>query len=107
MPSMMQAGDYSATLHYLKGVHALGPERAKASGRAVVDAMKAIPTEDPLFGSGSVRVDGRKLNPSYLFQINSPEESKYPWDYHKLIRTIPADQAFRPLTEGGCNLVKT
>ena len=106
MPSMVQAGDYSATLHYLKAAQALGVERAKASGRAVVEAMKAIPTEDPLFGPGSVRPDGRKLNPMYLFQVKSPEESKYPWDYYRLVRTIPADQAFRPLAEGGCPLVK-
>jgi len=107
MPSMVQAGDYSATLHYLKAAQALGAERAKASGRAVVEAMKAMPTEDPLFGAGSVRADGRKLNPMYLFQVKSPEESQYPWDYYKLIRTIPADEAFRPLTEGGCSLIRT
>jgi branched-chain amino acid transport system substrate-binding protein len=107
MPGMIHAGDYSATLHYLKAVHAVGVDRAKASGRAVVDAMKAMPTEDPLFGPGSIRVDGRKLNPMYLFQVKSPEESKYPWDYYKLLRTIPADQAFRPLADGGCSLVRT
>lgn len=106
MPSMIQAGDYSATLHYLKAVRALGPERAGASGRAVVEAMKAMPTEDPLFGRGSVRIDGRKVNPMYLFQVKSPEESRYPWDYYKLVRAIPADQAFRPLAEGGCDLVR-
>ena len=106
MPSMVQAGDYSATLHYLKGVHALGPERAKASGRAVVDAMKAIPTEDPLFGSGSVRVDGRKLNPMYLFQVKAPGQSRGRWDYYNLVATIQPEQAFRPLGEGGCPLVK-
>lgn len=106
MPTMVQAGDYSATLHYLKAVHMLGTERAKASGRAVVEAMKAMPTDDPLFGPGSVRADGRKLNPMYLFQVKSPEESKYPWDYYKLVRTIPTDEAFRPLAEGGCSLVR-
>ena len=107
MPSMVQAGDYSATLHYLKAAHALGVDRAKASGRAVVEAMKAAPTDDPLFGPGSVRADGRKLNPMHLFQVKSPEESKYPWDYYKLIRTIPSDEAFRPMEEGGCDLIRT
>jgi branched-chain amino acid transport system substrate-binding protein len=107
MPSMVQAGDYSAVLHYLKAVQALGAERAKDSGRAVIEAMKVMPANDPLFGPGSVRADGRKLNPMYLFQVKSPEESRYPWDYYRLIRTIPADEAFRPLTEGGCSLVRT
>jgi len=106
MPTMVQAGDYSAALHYLKAVQVLGAERAKASGRAVIEAMKAMPTEDPLFGQGSVRADGRKLNPMYLFQVKSPDESKYPWDYYKLLRTIPTDEAFRPLAEGGCSLIR-
>ncbi|HET6182859.1 MAG TPA: ABC transporter substrate-binding protein [Acetobacteraceae bacterium] len=104
MPSMMQAGDYSAVTHYLKAIVALGPEK-RGDGRAVVSAMKAMPTDDPLFGKGSIRPDGRKLNPFYLFQVKSPAESRYPWDYYKLIHTTPADQAFRPLAEGGCPLV--
>jgi branched-chain amino acid transport system substrate-binding protein len=107
MPNMVQAGDYSATLHYLKAVRAVGAERAKASGRSVVEAMKALPTDDPLFGPGSVRADGRKLNPMHLFQVKAPEESRYPWDYYRLVRTIPAEEAFRPLAEGGCPLVRT
>jgi branched-chain amino acid transport system substrate-binding protein len=107
MPNMVQAGDYSAPLHYLRAVHAVGAERAKAGGRAVVEAMKALPTDDPLFGPGSVRADGRKLNPMHLFQVKAPEESRYPWDYYRLIRTIPAGEAFRPLAEGGCGLVRT
>jgi branched-chain amino acid transport system substrate-binding protein len=107
MPNMVQAGDYSAPLHYLKAVRSVGAARAKASGRAVVEAMKALPTDDALFGPGSVREDGRKLNPMYLFQVKAPEESRYPWDYYKLLRTIPSEEAFRPMAEGGCSLVRT
>jgi branched-chain amino acid transport system substrate-binding protein len=69
--------------------------------------MKKLPTDDPLFGKGTIRVDGRKIHPAYLFEVKKPSESKYPWDYYKLIQTIPADQAFRPLNEGGCPLVKS
>jgi len=105
MPSMIQAGDYSAVTHYLKSVVALGPEKAKADGRAVIAQMKAMPTDDPLFGHGVVRQDGRKLHPMYLFQVKTPAESKSPWDYYKLLRTIPADEAFRPLNEGNCPMV--
>jgi branched-chain amino acid transport system substrate-binding protein len=104
MPTMLQAGDYSAITHYLKAVTALGDGRGR-DGRAVVQEMKLLPTDDPLFGPGSVREDGRKLNPMFLFQVKTPAESKYPWDYYKLLRTIPADQAFRPLAEGGCPMV--
>ena len=67
--------------------------------------MKAVPSDDPLFGSCVIRADGRRLNPMYLFQVKAPAESKYPWDYYKLLRTTPADQAFRPLDQGGCPLV--
>jgi branched-chain amino acid transport system substrate-binding protein len=105
MPNMIQAGDYSAVTHYLKAVAALGAERAKGSGRAVIEQMKAMPVEDSVYGRGSVRADGRKLNPMYLFQVKSPGESRYPWDYYKLVRTIPPDQAFRPMSEGNCPLV--
>jgi branched-chain amino acid transport system substrate-binding protein len=105
MPNMIQAGDYSAVRHYLKAVAALGADRAKGSGRAVIEQMKAMPVEDSVYGKGSIRADGRKLNPMYLFQVKSPAESRYPWDYYKLVRTIPADQAFRPLSEGHCPLV--
>jgi branched-chain amino acid transport system substrate-binding protein len=73
----------------------------------VVAEMKKLPTDDPLFGKGTIRVDGRKIHPAYLFEVKKPSESKYPWDYYKLIQTIPADQAFRPLNEGGCPLVKS
>jgi len=102
MPNDMQAGVYSAVLHYLKAVKQIG---GAADGKAVVAAMKALPTDDPLFGKGLIRVDGRKIHPMYLFQVKSPAESTGPWDIYKLVATIPADQAFRPLREGGCPLV--
>jgi branched-chain amino acid transport system substrate-binding protein len=101
MPNDMQAGVYAGVLHYLKAVDKAG---GAGDGRAVVAAMKAMPTDDPLFGQGSVRIDGRKLHPMYLFQVKTPAESKDPWDVYKLVATIPADQAFRPLNEGGCPL---
>jgi branched-chain amino acid transport system substrate-binding protein len=102
MPNDMQAGVYAAVLHYLKAVDKAG---GASDGKAVVAAMKAIPTDDPLFGKGSIREDGRKLHPMYLFQVKSPAESKGDWDFYKLVTTIPGDQAFRPLAEGGCPLV--
>jgi branched-chain amino acid transport system substrate-binding protein len=101
MPNDMQAGVYSAVLHYLKAVDKAG---GAENGRAVVDTMKALPTDDPLFGKGSIRQDGRKLHPMYLFQVKAPAESKSDWDVYKLVGTVPADQAFRPLAEGGCAL---
>ncbi len=104
MPSMIQAADYSAINHYLKTVAAMGPDRI-ADGRAVVAAMKAAPSDDTLFGRCTIREDGRRLNPMYLFQVKAPDESKYPWDYYKLLRTTPADQAFRPMDQGDCPLV--
>jgi branched-chain amino acid transport system substrate-binding protein len=106
MPSMDHAGVYSAVLHYLKAVSVLGVEKAKASGKATIDQMKAMPTDDPLFGKGRIREDGRKIHDLYLFQVKRPDESKGEWDVYKLIRTIPAEQAFRPLNEGGCPMVK-
>ena len=106
-PGMAQAGDYSATLHYLKAVADLGPAAAKADGAAAVARMKALPTDDDAFGKGLVRADGRKIHPSYLFEVKAPEESKGPFDYYKLLQTTPAEEAFRPLAEGGCPLVKS
>ena len=103
-PTAMQAGVYAATLHYLKAVDALG---AAGDGKAVVQEMKKLPTDDPLFGKGSVRADGRKLHNMYLFEVKKPEESKYPWDYYKLIQTIPPSEAWRPLEEGGCDFLKS
>ena len=103
-PTAMQAGVYAATLHYLKAVDALG---ASSDGKAVVQEMKKLPTDDPLFGKGSVRSDGRKLHNMYLFEVKKPDESKYPWDYYKLIQTIPPSEAWRPLEEGGCDFLKS
>jgi branched-chain amino acid transport system substrate-binding protein len=105
-PTMFQAGDYAATLHYLKAVANIGAAGAKADGRAVVAHMKAMPTDDDCFGNGHIREDGRKLHPSYLFEVKSPGESRHEWDLYKLAATTPADQAFRPLREGGCPLVR-
>lgn len=107
MPNMLQAGDYSAVTHTLKAIAALGLGPARASGRALIARMKAMPVEDPVYGRGSIRPDGRKLNPMYLFQVKSPQESRHPWDYYKLVRTIPAEQAFRPVGEGHCPMVHT
>ena len=104
MPSMVQAGDYSAVLHYLKALVALGGN--PHDGAKVVAKMKELPTDDPIFGKGSVRADGRKVHPAYLFEVKKPEESKGPWDYYKLVATIPAEEAFRPLAESECPLVK-
>jgi branched-chain amino acid transport system substrate-binding protein len=101
-PTMVQAGVYSGVLHYLKAVDAL---KNPKDGKAVVAKMKEIPTDDPLFGKGEIRIDGRTLHDLYLFEVKKPEESKGPWDYYKLLATIPADKAFRPLSEGNCPLV--
>jgi len=102
VPNMNMAGVYAGTLHYLKAVAAL---KSAADGKAVVAEMKKLPTNDPLFGKGTIRADGRKLHPAYLFEVKKPEESKYPGDFYKLRATIPADEAFRPLKDGGCPLV--
>jgi len=102
MPTMVQAGVYAGVLHYLKAVQSL---KSKDNGKAVVEKMKAIPTDDPLFGKGTVRADGRTIHPMYLFEVKKPSESKGPWDYYKLIREIPADQAFRPLDKGDCPMI--
>jgi len=104
---MSHAGDYSGTLHYLKAVADLGPQAAKASGAEVVARMKAMPTDDDAFGAGTIRADGRKIHPSYLFEVKRPEESKGPFDYYKLLQTTPAGEAFRPITEGGCSLIRS
>ncbi|MBV8523869.1 MAG: ABC transporter substrate-binding protein [Acetobacteraceae bacterium] len=106
-PNQEQAGDYAATLHYLKTVAAMGPARAKRSGRETVAAMKAIPTDDDCFGPGSIREDGRALHPAYLFQVKAPGESKGPWDCYKLVATTPANDAFRPLAQGQCPFIRT
>jgi len=102
MPTMGQAGVYSAVLHYLKAVEALKSD----VGDKVVAKMKELPTDDPVFGKGRVRQDGRKIHNMYLFEVKKPGESKGAWDYYKLRGTIPAEQAFRPEKDGGCSLVK-
>ena len=101
-PSMVHAGVYSAVLHYLKAVAAT---KSAADGKAVVNQMKALPTEDSLFGKGSIRPDGRKIHPAYLFQVKKPEESKYPGDVYTVRATIPAEEAFRPIKDGNCPMV--
>jgi branched-chain amino acid transport system substrate-binding protein len=102
MPTMVHAGVYAGALHYLKAVEALkGKDTAK-----VMAKMKEMPTDDPLFGKGMIRQDGRKIHDMYLFEVKKPSESKGAWDLYKQLATIPADQAFRPLNEGGCPLVK-
>jgi branched-chain amino acid transport system substrate-binding protein len=101
-PTMIHAGVYASLLHYLKAVEALKSD----DGTKVVAKMKEMPTDDPLFGKGTIRIDGRKIHPAYLMEVKKPSESKYPWDYYKVRATIPADQAFRPLADGGCALVK-
>ncbi|MBA7467540.1 hypothetical protein ES707_02761 [subsurface metagenome] len=102
MPSGNQAGVYASTLAYLNAVAATGSDNAKS----VVPEMKKFKGKDKLFGDTAIRQDGRVIHPMYLFEVKKPEESKYPYDYYKLVSTIPAEQAFRPLAEGGCELVK-
>jgi branched-chain amino acid transport system substrate-binding protein len=106
VPNSAQAGQYSAVMHYLKSVLAVGPAQAKASGRAVMAHMKATPAVDQIFGKSTVRADGRVIHPMYLFEVKSPAQSKEPWDYYILRRTIPANQAFRPISQGGCKMAQ-
>lgn len=101
-PSADHAGVYSGVIHYLKAVDAAKTD----DGTKVVAKMKELPTDDVLFGKGVVREDGRKIHPAYLFEVKKPSESKAPYDYYKVLATIPANEAFRPLSEGGCPLVK-
>lgn len=103
-PSMIQAGVYSSLIHYFKALEAMGSN--PHDGGKVVAKMKEMPTDDSLFGKGSIREDGRKIHPAYLFQVKKPEESNGPWDYYKLIGTTPADEAFRPLSESVCPLMQ-
>ena len=103
MPTMVQAGVYSAVTHYLKAVHEM---KTDADGAAVVAKMKSMPTDDKLFGKGTIRQDGRKIHDMYLLEVKKPEESKAPWDYYKVRATIPAAEAFRPIDQGECPLVK-
>ena len=100
-PTMVQAGVYASVLHYLKAIDAGKTD----DGTKTVVKMKELPTDDPLFGKGVIRADGRKIHPAYLFEVKKPAESKGPYDYYKLRATIPADQAFRPIDQGECPLV--
>ncbi|WP_024574675.1 MULTISPECIES: ABC transporter substrate-binding protein [unclassified Afipia] len=104
MPTMVQAGVYAGLMHYFKALEALGGN--PHDGKAVVEKMKSMPTDDPLFGKGLIQPNGRKIQPAYLFEVKKPSESKGPWDYYKLVGTTPAEQAFRPLSESVCPLVK-
>ena len=101
-PTMIHAGAYAGTLHYLKAVEALKSD----DGTRAIAKMKEMPTDDSLFGKGVIRADGRKIHPAYLFEVKKPAESKYPWDYYKVRATIPANEAFRPIDQGDCPLVK-
>ena len=101
-PTMVHAGVYSAVTHYLKAVAALKSD----DGTQVIAKMKELPTDDPLFGKGSVRADGRKIHPAYLVEVKKPSESKGPYDYYKVRATIPANEAFRAPELGDCPLVK-
>jgi branched-chain amino acid transport system substrate-binding protein len=102
MPTQFQAGIYSAITHYLKAASALG---SVADGRAIVAKMKELPTDDPIFGKGHVREDGLKVHPIYLLQVKTPDQSKGEWDLYNIVSTVPADKAWRPISEGGCPLV--
>ena len=104
MPSMTVAGLYSGVLHYLKTLEAMGGN--PHDGAKVVAQMKELPTDDILFGKGTIRADGRTMLPAYLFEVKKPEESKYPWDYYKLVATISPEEAARPLSESECPLIK-
>jgi branched-chain amino acid transport system substrate-binding protein len=102
-PNDMQAGVYASVIHYLKAVDKVG---SATDGKAVVAAMKAIPTDDALFGKGYIRADGRKIHPLYLLEVKKPDESKSKWDLLKVVATIPGEEAFRPEKDGGCPLIK-
>src|ERR1700704_6343889 len=101
-PTMVHAGVYAGVTHYLKAVAAL---KSAADGKAVVAKMKELPTDDPLFGKGTIRVDGRKIHDAYLYEVKKPADSKHPGDFYNVRATIPAAEAFRPLKDGGCALV--
>jgi branched-chain amino acid transport system substrate-binding protein len=103
MATYTVVGVYSSVVHYLRALEALG---SHSDGKAVIAKMKELPTDDKLMGKGSVRADGRKIHPMYLFEVKKPEESKGEWDYYKQLATIPADEAWRPIDQGDCPLVK-
>jgi branched-chain amino acid transport system substrate-binding protein len=104
---MNHAGGYAAVLHYLKTVADMGVAAAKQSGATTVARMKAIPCDDDCFGPGTIRADGRKIHPAYLFEVKKPEESRGVFDYYKLLQTTDANEAFRPVADGGCSFVRS
>jgi len=104
MPTMVQAGVYAGVRHYLKTLEALGGN--PHDGVKVVEKMKSMPTEDDLFGKGEIQPNGRTIHSAYLFEVKKPSESKGPWDFYKLVGTVPGDQAFTPLSESKCALLK-
>lgn len=104
MPTMVQAGVYAGVRHYLKALDALGGN--PHDGVKVVEKMKSMPTEDDLFGKGQIQPNGRTIHNAYLFEVKTPAESKGPWDFYKLVGTVPGDQAFTPLSESKCALLK-
>jgi branched-chain amino acid transport system substrate-binding protein len=106
-PNMDQAGCYSAALHYLKTVAAMGPAQAKKDGIATINRMKAMPVDDDVFGKTTIREDGAHLVPAYLFQVKTPAESKAPWDYYNLVATTPGNEAWPPLAEEHCSFIKS
>ncbi|WP_160122941.1 ABC transporter substrate-binding protein [Rhodovarius lipocyclicus] len=106
MPSQEHAGTYSCVVHYLKAVEQVGVAQAKSSGMAVLEVMKRMPTDDDAFGPGRIREDNRKIHPAYLFEVKSPAESRGPWDFYKLVSTVGTEEAFRPIAEGGCPLIR-
>jgi branched-chain amino acid transport system substrate-binding protein len=103
-PSMVQAGVYAGLMHYFKALEALGEN--PHDGVKVVDKMKSIPTDDPLFGKGEIQPNGRTIHSAYLFEVKKPSESKGPWDLYKLVATLPGDEAFTPLDKSACSLLK-
>ncbi|OKO79424.1 ABC transporter permease [Bradyrhizobium sp. NAS80.1] len=103
-PTMVQAGVYSGLRHYFKALEALGGN--PHDGVKVVEKMKSMPTEDDLFGKGEIQPNGRTIHNAYLFEVKKPSESKGPWDFYKLVGTVPGDQAFTPLSESKCALLK-
>ena len=107
VPNMTNVANYAGTLHYLKAVKALGGADRAADGAAVAAQMKSMPAQDDVYGTTKIREDGLALIPAYLFQVKTPQESKAPWDYYKLVQETPADKAWKPLAEGGCSLVKS
>ena len=107
MPNSPQAGQYSAVTHYLKSVASVGVDKAKSSGRGMIAAMRSVPVQDPIFGKSEIRADGRVIHDMHLFEVKAPAQSTGPWDYYSLRRTIPMEEAFRPIALGNCPMVRS